>query len=135
VYYLPKGAKEAFVVDDNFMRPNGIIGTPDGKHLYVADIKDNKTYKYDINKDGSLTNRQLFANLGSDGMTIDNQGNVYLTGNGVIIFNSKGVKIGNIAVPAPWTDNICFGGKERNTLFITASEAVYTLQMQVKGVE
>jgi gluconolactonase len=59
---------------------------------------------------------------------------VYLTGNGVIIFNSKGVKIGNIAVPAPWTANICFGGKDRDMLFITASEAIYTLQMKVKGV-
>lgn len=134
VYYLPKGAKEAVVVDDNIIRPNGLIGTPDGKHLYVADIEDNKTYKYDINQDGSLTNRQLFANLGSDGMTIDNHGNVYLTGKGVTIFDSKGIKIANIPVPAPWTANICFGGKDRDMLFITASEGIYTLQMQVKGV-
>lgn len=117
------------------MQPNGIVGTPDGKHLYVADIKDNKTYKYDINKDGSLTNRQLFANLGSDGMTLDNMGNVYLTGKGVTIFNPKGMKIGNIPVPVNWAANVCFGGKDRNTLFITASHAVYTLEMKVKGVE
>jgi gluconolactonase len=135
VYYLPKGAKEAMVVDDNLMQPNGIVGTPDNKYLFVADIRDNKTYKYDINKDGSLTNRQLFANLGSDGMTLDNLGNLYLTGRGVTIFNPPGVKIGHIPVPVSWVGNICFGGKDRNTLFITASEAVYTLQMQVKGVE
>lgn len=134
VFYLAKDAKEAVIVDDNLVRPNGIIGTPDGKHLYVADIEDNKTYKYDINKDGSLTNRQLFANLGSDGMTIDNQGNVYLTGDGVTVFSPKGVKIGNIPVPAPWTANICFGGRDRDVLFITASRGIYTLQMNVKGV-
>lgn len=135
VYYLPKGAKEAIMVEGDLKQPNGIVGTPDGKHLYVADISDNKTYKYDIAKDGSLTNRQLFANLGSDGMTLDDQGNLYLTGRGVTIFDNTGAKIGHIPVPVSWVGNICFGGKGRNTLFITASEAIYTLQMQVKGVE
>lgn len=135
VYFLPKNAKTAVVVDGNLVQPNGIVGTPDGKHLYVADIKDNKTYKYDINKDGSLTNRQLFANMGSDGMTLDNQGNVYLTGKGVTVFDSAGVKIGDIPVSASWTANVCFGGKDHSTLFITASKAIYTLQMNVKGVE
>lgn len=135
VYYLANGAKEAVVVDGDLVQPNGIVGTPDGKHLFVADIKDNKTYKYDINKDGTLTNRRLFVNLGSDGMTLDNLGNLYLTGRGVSIFNAKGEKIGHIPVPASWTANICFGGKERNTLFITASKSIFTLQMNVKGVE
>ena len=134
VYYLAKGKKEAVVVDGDLKQPNGIIGTPDGKFLYVADIRDNKTYKYQIGADGSLTNRQLYVSQGSDGMTLDNRGNLYLTGKGVTVYNPAGVKIEFIPVPARWVGNICFGGKERNTLFITASEAVYTLQMQVKGI-
>ena len=134
VYYLAKGKKEAVVVDSDLKQPNGIIGTPDGKFLYVADIRDNKTYKYQIGADGSLTNRQLYVSQGSDGMTLDNRGNLYLTGKGVTVYNPAGVKIEFIPVPARWVGNICFGGKERNTLFITASEAVYTLQMQVKGI-
>ncbi|WP_144080021.1 SMP-30/gluconolactonase/LRE family protein [Flectobacillus major] len=135
VYYLPKGSKEAMLVDDNLKQPNGIVGTPDGQYLFVADIRDNKTYKYQINQDGTLTNRQLFVQQGSDGMVLDNQGNLYLTGKGVTIYNSQGTKLGNIPVPSNWVGNICFGGKDRKTLFITASESVYTLQMQVRGVE
>ena len=135
VYYLPKSDQEPIIVEGDLKQPNGIVGTPDGKYLYVADIGASKTYKYQINPDGTLTNRQLFVNQGSDGMTLDNQGNVYLTGRGVTIYDPSGAKIGNIPVPSRWVGNVCFGGKDRRTLFITASESVYTLQMQVKGVE
>ena len=107
----------------------------DGKYLYVADPGGRKTYRYTINADGSLEDRQLFAEQGSDGMAIDNKGNIYLTGNGVTIFNAEGKKIEHIAIPAKWTANVCFGGKHKNILFITASESVYTVQMQVSGAE
>lgn len=135
VYYLAKGSKEAMLVDGDLKQPNGIVGTSDGKYLFVADIRDSKTYRYEIQADGTLANRQLFAPMGSDGMTLDNQGNLYLTGRGVTIYNKEGEKLGNIPVPSNWVGNICFGGKDRKTLFITASESIYTLQMQVKGVE
>jgi gluconolactonase len=135
VYYLPKGKKQAFVVDSTLAQPNGIVGTPDGRYLYVADIRGNTTYKYEIGEDGHLTNRQLFVHQGSDGMTLDKNGDLYITGRGVTIYDPNGVKIVNIPVPSGWVGNICFGGKDRKTLFITASESVYTLQMQVKGVE
>lgn len=135
VYYLAKGAKEPIIVDADLTQPNGIVGTPDGKHLFVADIRANKTYKYQINKDGSLSNRQLFVSQGSDGITLDSEGNLYITGKGVTVYDKAGTKLGNIPVPSRWTANLCFGGKDRKTLFITATESVYTLQMQVKGVE
>jgi len=121
-------------VDTDLKKPNGIIGTPDGKKLYVADIGDNKTYVYDIQPDGMLTNRKLFAPLGSDGMTIDNRGNIYLTGRGVTVFNSKGEQIEHIPIEANWTANICFGGEDMKTLFITASQYLYSLRMNVTGV-
>jgi gluconolactonase len=117
-------------------QPNGIVGTPDGKFLYVADIKADKTYKYKINADGTLVDKQLFCNQGSDGMTLDNKGNVYLTGTvGVTAYKAKGEKVEVINVPSKWTANLCFGGKKKNILFITASESVYTIQMNVHGVE
>jgi len=134
VYYLAPKTKKAEVIAMNFVRPNGIIGSADGKTLYVADIGDNKTYAYSIEADGSLRNRKLFTNIGSDGMTIDNQGNVYLTGDGVIVFDSKGNQIEHIRTGKDWTANVTFGGPEQNVLFITASQAVYTLKMNVKGV-
>ena len=136
VYYLAKGKKMAFVVADDLQQPNGIVGTPDGKFLFVADIKGDKTYKFKINADGSLSNKQLFCNQGSDGMTLDNRGNVYLTGTvGVTVYNMKGEKIKVVEVPSKWTANLCFGGKNKNILFITASESVYTIEMSVHGVE
>lgn len=135
VYYLAPNKKEAVAVASNTEKPNGIIGTPDGKTLYVADIQGNKTYKYKINADGTLQAPQLFAEQGSDGMTIDNKGNIYLTGKGVTVYNPAGKQIEHIDIPANWTANVCFAGKNRDKLFITASESVYVLDMQVIGVQ
>jgi gluconolactonase len=135
VYYLAKGATEAVAVIENLKQPNGIIGTPDGRLLYVADIGAGKTFRYAINSDGSLNDEQLFTPMGSDGMTIDERGNIYLTGNGVTVFNPQGKQIAHIAIPEKWTANVTFGGKRGNQLFITASEAIYVLEMKVKGVK
>jgi gluconolactonase len=135
VYYLPKGKNQPVIVDADVKKPNGIVGTPDGKYLYVADIGNSKTYKYIINKNGTLSDRKLFVEQGSDGMTLDEKGNVYLTGNGVTIYNPQGKKIGHIPVPEPWTANLCFGGPNKDVLFITASKAIYILKMNVRGVE
>lgn len=133
VYFFNENKTPVFVAA-NLTKPNGIIGTPDGKFLYVADIGANKTYRYSISADGSLSDQTLFAPLGSDGMTIDHLGNIYLTGKGVTVYNPQGKLIEHIDVPGGWTANVCFGGKKRNVLFITASKAVYTLKMKVKGV-
>jgi gluconolactonase len=134
LYYLSPDRTKLIRVDENLVKPNGIIGTPDGKKLYVADIGDKKTYVYEINKDGTLSNRKLFTEMGSDGMTIDNKGNIYLTGRGVTVFNPKGEQIEHIQVEANWTANVCFGGKDMKTLFITASQYLYGLKMKVNGV-
>lgn len=135
VYYLPKGAKQAIRVATGFVSPNGIVGTPDGKYLYIADIGAGKTYQYAIQPDGNLLEKQLLMEYGSDGMTLDEKGNIYLTtGKGVLIFNAKGQMIARIKVPHGPT-NVCFAGKDRNVLFITAREAIYTLPMKVKGIE
>jgi len=138
VYYLTPDRKtltRVAGIDGELVQPNGLIGTPDGKTLYLADIGGKKTYAYDIQPDGTLSDKRLFCELGSDGMTIDNQGNVYLTGRGVTVFNSKGEQIEHIAIDAGWTANVCFGGKDRRTLFITAKEYLFGLKMKVRGVD
>jgi gluconolactonase len=135
VFYLPKGKLEPIIVANDLRQPNGIVGTPEGKYLYVADIKDNKTYRYQTNKDGTLTDKQLIIQQGSDGMTLDEKGNIYLTGKGVTVYNSQGKKIAHIDIPEKWTANLCFGGENKDELFITASEGVYTIKMKVRGVE
>lgn len=135
VYYLSPDKNILKVVVDDFVKPNGIIGTPDGKLLYVSDRGAEKTYSYSINQDGSLSNKKLFIEEGSDGMTIDNKGNVYITNeNGVTVFNKKGIQVLNIPVDKKWTANVTFGGPQRNILFITAMNSIYTLKMNVSGV-
>jgi len=136
VYYLPAGKKAVLrVAADNVTKPNGIVGSADGKYLYVADIQRNKTYQYTINADGSLSDQKMIIDRGSDGITIDEKGNFYLTGKGVFIYNPQGEQIGHVVVDEPWTANVCFGGKDRSNLFITASTAIYMLPMQVSGVK
>ena len=135
IYYLPTNSKTLIKLDSSLKKPNGIAGTPDGQYLYVADMGDWKTYRYHILPNGMLSNKTKFADEASDGMTIDEQGNVYLTGNGVTVYNSSGKKIAHIEVPEKWTGNICFGGRNKDVLFITASKSIYTLQTLMKGVE
>jgi gluconolactonase len=133
VYYLSPDRKILKRVAEDLVQPNGIIGTPDGKTLYVADIGGNKTWLYSIKTDGSLSDKKLFCEMGSDGMTIDSNGNIYLTGKGVTIFDKTGKKLGNIPVPESWTANVCFGGKNRKELFITASKGLYMIRTRMKG--
>lgn len=133
VYYLAPGATEPVRVATDLKQPNGIRGTPDGKLLYVADIGAKKTYRYKINPDGTLADKTLFCSMGSDGMTMDNQGNLYLTGRGVTVFNPEGKQIDQIPIAKGWTANVAFGGKNRDTLFITASDSLYAIKTRVRG--
>ena len=131
VYCYHASGKLDRVIDD-MVRPNGIIGGRDGKILYVADHGADKIYAYTVNSDGTLSDKRLFAGEGSDGMTIDSKNNVYLTGQMVSVYDSKGNKIETIEVgqrPA----NVCFGGPDKQTLFVTARNSLYSLDMSVKG--
>ena len=134
VYRVAKGSDKLVRVIGDLQQPNGIIGSPDGKLLYVTDIKGKKTYRYDIAADGSLSGKKLHCDMGSDGMTLDDQGNLYLTNKGVTVFDPSGKQIQHIEVPEGWTANICFGGADKKLLFITASKGVYGLKMKVGGV-
>ncbi len=133
VYYLAPGSQKPLRVTSDFKKPNGITGTPDGKKLFVADIGADRTYVFDIQPDGSLTNKTLFCLKGSDGMTIDEKGDLYLCGHGVTVFDKTGQQIEHIDVPEPWTANVSFGGRDHQTLFITASKSLYSIQLNVKG--
>ena len=133
VYYLSPDRKKVIRVINDMVRPNGVIGTPDGKLLYVTDHGGKKTFVYTINKDGTLSDKKLVVSEGSDGMTIDNEGNLYLTTNAVLVYNKKGEKIETIEVPEG-PANVTFGGKDKKTLFITARTSLYCIRMRVKGV-
>lgn len=133
VFYLAPDRKTLTRVTDDLKKPNGITGTPDGKNLFVSDIRAGQTWRYDIQPDGTLTNKTIFCALGSDGMTIDAEGNLYLTGHGVTVFDRTGKQIDHIDVPEKWSANVCFSGPDHQTLFITASESLYSIRLRVRG--
>jgi len=143
VYYiLPDRSKVIRVIETgegkDFVKPNGIIGTPDGKLLYVADIDGRTVYRYDIQEDGTLSGKHPFASpFAVDGMAIDEKGNVYLTQwnlreNDVIIFSAEGEELERIRIPER-AANVTFGGPDFKTLFITAQTGFYSIEMNVKG--
>ena len=148
IYYLPpdhdqKKLVRVAGVTEKFDSPNGIVGTPDGKTLYVSDLGGDTTRAYDIKPDGTLANGHIINHHGSDGMTIDTQGNLYQTPfaggspmggmNGVTIFSTKeGKVIGFIPVPEQ-PANLAFGGKDHSTLFFTARTGLYSIETKAKG--
>ena len=135
VYRVDRDGENMVRVDDALVQPNGIVGDAKRRVLYVADIGDKKTYQYTIATDGSLIDRKLFCSQGSDGMTIDNEGNLYLTNNvGVTVYNKDGKKVQVISVPESWTANVCIGGTDRKTLYITASDSVYSVRLRTSGL-
>ena len=135
VYFMAPDRKTVTQVTTELLYPYGIIGTMDGKVLYVGDIVGQATWAYDIQPGGKLTNKRLFYDRSSEGMTIDVEGNVYLTRNGVTVFDKTGRRIEQIDLPTGLSTSVTFGGKDRDLLFITTTDKyVYGLKMRVKGV-
>jgi gluconolactonase len=144
VYYLAPGATELVRVTtqsewDADSWPNGVVGTPDGKKLYInkwAGDNMGGTWVFDINADGSLSNIKEFTDMGGDGMSMDDRGNIYISnGFGVVVFDSSGKELVRIFTGGGATNNV-FGGSDGKTLFITGPiDKVNGLKMNVKGVE
>lgn len=134
VYYLAPGADDAEAIITDLVKPNGIIGTRDGQTLYVADHLGNETYAYDITAPGEISNKRLLANQGSDGVALDERGNLYLTGgNAITVYSPAGELIDTLTFPlAP--ANMTFGGPERDVLYVTARSSLFALPMNVKGM-
>jgi len=137
VYYLNKDKTNIIRVCDDLERPNGLIGTADGKTLYISDRGAGKTYSYHINTDGTLSHKNLFVDEGSDGMTIDQNGNIYITTKDksqVDVFSGEGKLLKTIEIPEVPT-NVCFGGKNRDQLYITAQTSLYRVGLNARGVD
>jgi gluconolactonase len=138
VFYLAPDLQTLTPVVTDLKQPNGIVGTADGRFLYVGDYGGGQTYRYTVQPNGTLAEKTLFCSQGSDGMTMDEEGNLYLTGlpspgTFVNVYNRSGQKVESISVPET-TANVTFGGVDRKTLFITAKTSLYAIQMRVRGV-
>jgi sugar lactone lactonase YvrE/formylglycine-generating enzyme required for sulfatase activity len=133
VYYLSPNRSSVIRVVTDMVRPNGLVGTPDGKTLYLADWGSGNVFRYSINTDGTLTNKTLFAQVKCDGMTLDAEGHLYLTENAIFVYDSTGNPLEQISVPERPT-NLEFGGSDRKTLFITTDAgSLYSIRMRVQG--
>lgn len=129
VYYVTPDRKKVLRVTSDLVRPNGLVGTRDGKMLYVTDEGGKKTFVYQIESDGTLSHKRLFAPIGADGIKLDNDGNLYLTEDGVLVYDPTGKRIKKIEVPQR-PANLCFWGKDGKTLFITARTGVYMTRVK-----
>ena len=134
VYYISPDRTTVTRVVTDMVRPNGLVGTPDGKTLYLADWGATNVFRYAINTNGTLNNKTLFARVKCDGMTLDAEGNLYLCESAVLVYDSVGNQVEQIAVPERPT-NLEFGGSDRKTLFITTDAgSLYSIRMRVQGV-
>ena len=139
------GTVEAVIKD--LAMPNGIIFSPDESRLYVADTGGNQRHPnpeyhklpagihcYEVSKDGKLGKKLFQIEQGSDGMRVDVKGNLYTTHGQVHIFNADGKKLETIEVPEG-PANVCFGGDDMRTLFITARTSLYSIRMKEPGAK
>jgi gluconolactonase len=142
VYYLPVGAKEPVVLDDQIARPNGVMLTRDGKTLIVNDTLGPTVYAYDVLPDGGVKKKRTFAQLldipegkesGADGMALDREDRLYVTTvAGVQVFDAAGKHLGTIKVPRQ-PANAGFAGPDKRVLYITAREGLYRINMLAQG--
>jgi gluconolactonase len=143
VYRLPAGGGEIELLVDDFVQPNGLCFSPDESLLYINDTTRAHIRVFDVGPNHALSNSRVFAeNIGTgdlatgelvDGMKIDEQGNVYVTGpKGVWVFGTDGEHLGTIEVPEN-VGNINWGDEDWRSLYIPASSSVYRVRMKVAG--
>ena len=124
-------------VATDFDMPNGICFSPDEKTLYVADsAKPHHIRAFDVQDDGTLSGGEVLCVIDNgvpDGIRCDEKGNIWSSaGDGVHIISPDGKLIGKIKVPES-PANLCFGGEDAKTLFITARTSLYSIKTLVKG--
>jgi len=142
VYYLPPGANKPLVIDDSVPRPNGVTLSNDGRTLYVDNTIGDEVFAYDVQADGMVKNRRVFAKLHDipagqegfgDGMALDRDGRLYVTSLvGIQVFDGRGRYLGTIKVPRQ-PSNVAFAGGDKKTLFITARKGLYRVNMISQG--
>jgi len=125
------------LLTDELSRPNGIAFSPDQSILYVANsdgANQPVVMAYDVESDGGISNGRVFFESWGDGMAVDQEGNVYVTGprGGVLIINADGEHLGTLLAP-PRTSNATFG-EDGSTLFVTANTRLVRIRLNVKGV-
>jgi gluconolactonase len=143
VYRVDANTGQMIVVLTDFACPNGLAFSPDEKRLYVSDtgrmFENDPTHirAFDIDSRGRLSGENVFHIIGqglSDGMRVDSDGNLWSSaGDGVHCINPSGQLLGKILVPEV-VSNLCFGGRGKHRLFITATTSLYAISLNRSGI-
>lgn len=141
VYYLAADGTVTRLIEDR-TAPNGIILSPDEKTLYVVPSMEEKMWAYPVEAPGKIgkgkvlcetTQAEGKSNTGGDGLTIDTNGNLYITtGLGLQVFSPEGKQLGIIPIPEH-PANVTFGGPGNHTLFVTARKSLYAVETKATG--
>ncbi|GAA4887791.1 SMP-30/gluconolactonase/LRE family protein [Saccharopolyspora cebuensis] len=138
VYRIDPGTGEVRVVADDFVRPNGLVFTPDETTLYISDTGADPSVirRFSVTPQGGLSGGELFATSdagGLDGIRMDAEGRLWAGAHdGLHCFDPDGTLLGKLRLPEV-TSNLCFGGVERNHLYITATTSLYSLRVNFNG--
>jgi len=138
VYRLsPSGKDLSLLIDDSV--PNGLAFSPDESLLYIADTEMNHIRVFNVDDDGKTKNGRIFAEiygepLAPDGLKLDSEGNIYVTGKGGIwVINPEGRRFGIIPVPE-LPANLCWGDRDWKTLYIAARTSIYRVRLNIAGI-
>jgi gluconolactonase len=148
VYKLDPQTEKVDVIHKDLAMPNGIVFSPDETRIYIADTGGNRRHPdpkfhgtpasiqcHEVDADGKLGKKLFHIEQGSDGMAVDETGNLYTTSGGqVSIYSADGKKLEAIDVPEG-PANVCFGGEDYKTLFITARTSLYSIRMKHAGAK
>ena len=140
--YSSKDGKLTLLIKD-LKGPNGIAFSPDEKYLYVGNWDPEKkvVMRYEVNADGTLSNGKIFFDMTSapgedaiDGVKVDQQGNIYVSGpGGLWVISPEGKHIGTIVAPKH-VHNMAWGGEDGKTLYLCARSGLYRMQLNIPGV-
>jgi sugar lactone lactonase YvrE len=117
----------------NILHAFGLESTVPGYPVYITDQSDQKTYKVDVQSDGTFGAAALFAEDGGQAVAQDKNGNVYLAAEQVLVYSPDGKLLGRIDVPERPID-LVFGGADRRTLYILTHGSLYAVRTKIPGI-
>lgn len=138
--FLP--VKQDFIDNDLYygirmqdvIRAFGLAPATLGQPFYVSDESEQKTWKVAVGADGSISNPELFANQGGEGVAVDAAGNVYLAAGQIYVYSPSGALVDTIRVPER-PIQILFGGADRKTLYVLSHTSLYEAHVRIGGRE
>jgi gluconolactonase len=129
VYCILSSNHQIIKVAGDLLRPNGIIGNYSGTNLFIADYGASEIFRYTISEDATLTNKEPFADIQADGLTIDGEDNLYAAGQSIMIFDPEGSLTASMEVSGTPT-NLYYTEKDNvRFLFVTTHHSVVRITL------